>query len=79
VRRPVADGEAHGKRPGGRKANLRDFAFARRDGVPAAALKYVSKLGVKKHGEAAKGPEGEKIWTRTGPGNLARDPAGSNS
>ena len=44
------------------------FETARRTGVPAAALKNVSKVGVlKKGGEAQKkaGDEG-KIWTRTG-------------
>jgi hypothetical protein len=41
------------------KAEL--FATAQRTGVPAAALKNVSKVGVLKHGR-----DGEKIWTRTG-------------
>ena len=48
------------------KAEL--FATARRTGVPAAALKNVSKVGVlKKGGDAQKnaGDEG-KVWTRTG-------------
>jgi hypothetical protein len=41
------------------KAEL--FTTAQRTGVPAAALKNVSKVGVLKHGR-----DGEKIWTRTG-------------
>lgn len=45
------------------KAEL--FAIARRTGVPAAALKFASKMGVKKHGNEPQ-PDGRKIWTRTG-------------
>jgi hypothetical protein len=40
------------------KAEL--FATAQRTGVPAGALKNVSKVGVLKHGR-----DGQKIWTRT--------------
>jgi hypothetical protein len=54
------------------KAKAELFETARRAGVPAAALKYVSKFGVTKHGEAARrdgedgNGDGQKIWTRTG-------------
>jgi galactose-3-O-sulfotransferase len=45
------------------KAEL--FAIARRTGVPAAALKFASKMGVQKHGQGPR-RDGQKVWTRTG-------------
>lgn len=52
--------------PVGATRKKRDlFAAAKEAGVPAAALKYASKIGVKKHGNGPQ-PDGSKIWVRTG-------------
>jgi hypothetical protein len=52
---------------GASKSKTELFATARQAGVPVAALKFVSKSGVKKHGgPSERGADGAKIWTRTG-------------
>jgi hypothetical protein len=50
---------------GASKLKTELFEAARQAGIPIAALKYVSKFGVSKHGEGS-GGDREKIWTRTG-------------